>query len=402
MNRSPPATRRSASEMRLVTFTNLYPSADMPRHGIFVEERLRHLLASRDMQAHVIALRPEFPRLRLNGASIEKRIGVKVEYRAVPTVPMLSNWIDPWSWAAAAEKTVRDALKFAGDDAVLDAHFLYPDGVAATLLGERLGLPVVVSARGSDVNVKCRNPVMLRWVRWAAPRTSAMIAVSQALARRMKELGIEPPILEVIPNGVDLDRFRPLDKEQSRRRFGITGKTIVSVGHLVDDKGHHFAVKALTLLADTHLLIAGEGPRRAHLEQLAKKLGVAQRVHFVGLVPHIQMPALYSAADFLVLASASEGMPNVILESLACGTRVVATDVGGVSEVVRSRDAGVLITERSTEGVLAGITEAERAPVTVEATRDYAAQFGWDRIVGRQIALYRNVVSNFVHRCPCP
>lgn len=379
--------------MRLVTLTNLYPSRDMPRHGIFVEERLRHLLALEGMHAQVIALRPALPLPRPNGSAIEKRIGIKVEYRRVPSLPKLSNWIDPWLWAAAVEPAVRDAVEFAGDEVILDAHFLYPDGVAAVIVGERLGLPVVVSARGSDVNVKCANPVMRRWMRWAAPKTSAMIAVSDALARRMREVGLRPSVLEVIPNGVDLEKFKPCDREESRRRFGVSGRVIASVGHLLDDKGHHFAVEALASLPDAELLIAGEGPRRGHLEQLARKVGVEGRVRFAGLVPHEEMPRLYSAADVLVLASAREGMPNVVLESLACGTRVVATDVGGIGEVVRGADAGVLMVDRTTEALLGALRILESAAVPAEATRAYAARFGWENVVGRQVALYRGVLS---------
>lgn len=380
--------------MRLVTFTNLYPSLDMPRHGIFVEERLRHLLAAGGVQAQVIALRPALPLPRINGLVVEKRIGIKVEYRSVPSLPKLSNWIDPWLWAAAAAPAVRDAVEFAGDGVILDAHFLYPDGVAAVILGQRLGLPVVVSARGSDVNVKSANPVMRKWMRWAAPRTAAMIAVSEALAERMREVGIEPPMLEVIPNGVDLEKFRPRDRQESRRRFGVSGRVIASVGHLVDDKGHQFAVEALASLPDVELLIAGEGPRRGRLEQLAAKLGVGGRVHFAGLLPHDEMPWLYSAADVLVLASAREGMPNVVLESLACGTRVAATDVGGIGEVVRSAEAGTLMAGRSTAALLEALARLGSQPAAPEATRAYAAQFGWQNIVGRQVALYRTVLSN--------
>ena len=384
--------------MQLITFTNLYPSAGMPRHGIFVEERLRHLLAEEDIQAQVVALRPGPPWSRSNSETIERRIGVTVEYCPVPSVRGLSNWIDPWIWAAAAERAVTKAIGCAVGEVILDAHFLYPDGVAAVLLGERLGLPVVLSARGSDVNVKCDNPVMRRWVRWAAARSSALITVSKALSRRLGELGIHAPMLEVVPNGVDLEKFRPLEKQASRRRFGVDGKIIASVGHLVDEKGHQFAIEALRSLPNTTLLVVGEGPRKLHLQQLAARLGVSDRVCFVGLLPHGDMPHLYSAADVLVLPSAREGMPNVILESLACGTRVVATAVGGIGEVMRSAAAGVLISERSAEALVDGLTQLGARPDSVCSVREYATQFSWKNVVGKQRELYRRVLDNFAHR----
>ncbi|MEX2123360.1 MAG: glycosyltransferase [Woeseia sp.] len=385
-----------------MTFTNLFPGGDMPRHGIFVEERLRHLVATGELEARVIALRPARPgfadaRHKSKEKRTEVRNGITVDYQTVPTLRMVSNWIDPWTWAAAAEPAVRNALRQSATPSILDAHFLYPDGVAAVILGRRLGLPVVLSARGSDVNVKCLNPVMKRWVQWAAARSAAIITVSQALATRIAELEIEPPILEVIPNGVDLEKFRPRDKEQSRGRFGVAGRLIASVGHLVPDKGHQFAVEALAQLPETNLLIVGEGPQKSYLQSQARKLGVSERVHFPGLLPHADMPYLYSAADALVLASAREGMPNVVLESLACGTRVVATDVGGIREIVRSDEAGALITDRSAKGLLEGLARVEATPMPAQATREYAVQFGWQNIIGNQISLYQTVLANFVN-----
>ena len=387
--------------MRLITFTNLYPSQDMPRHGIFVEERLRHLVATGGIDARVVALRPAQPvfgraQRRSEKRTMEVRAGITVDYQRVPTLPWVSNWVDPWTWAAAAEPVLREIIRQSDAPAILDAHFLYPDGVAAAILGRRLGAPVVLSARGSDVNVKCLNPIMKRWVRWAAARCAAIITVSEALASKLQELGIDPPILEVIPNGVDLEKFRPHDKKQSRARFGIKGKLIASVGHLVPNKGHEFAVEALVQLPDTSLLIAGDGPQKAFLQSHAKRLGVDERVHFSGVLPHGEMPYLYSAADVLVLMSGNEGMPNVVLESLACGTRVIATDVGGIREIVRSREAGALIADRSADGLLKGLAGVNATATTTEATRQYARQFCWQNIVGKQIALYRTALANFI------
>ena len=388
--------------MRLITFTNLFPSRDMPRHGIFVEERLRHLVATGELEARVMALRPALPRFGgvQHGAteqSREVRDGIVVDYQYVPTLPLVSNWIDPWLWAASAESALKGAVQQAAEATILDAHFLYPDCVAAVILGRRLGLPVVMSARGSDVNVKCLNPIMKRCVQWAATRSAAVITVSQALATRLVELDVRPPILEVIPNGVDLDRFRPHDKDESRRRVGVSGRTIVSVGHLVPEKGHHFAIEALVQLPDTNLLIVGEGPRKTSLKSHAEKLGVSERVHFPGLLRHADMSYLYSAADTLVLASSREGMPNVVLESLACGTRVVATDVGGIREIIKSDVAGVLITDRSAKGLLEGLAKIEALAVNTQRTRHYAEQFDWRNILGRQISLYQTVSSNFIN-----
>ena len=385
--------------MRLVTFTNLYPSEDSPRHGIFVHERLRHLVKYDDIDARVIALRPRIVGqvLRRTATSSYKNVDPRIEviFQRVPNVPKLSNWIDPWTWANAAQRAVEAAIAGCEGQAVLDAHFLYPDGVAATILGRRLGVPVVMTARGSDVNVKCENLVALRWIRWAAARGAALITVSKALATKLEGFGVKSPNLEVIPNGVDLEAFRPVDSTSCRKRLGINGKVLVSVGHLIADKGHMIVIRALAKLPDTSLLVVGEGPEEEALRSAAKDSGVDGRVHFLGLVPHKEMRDIYSAADALVLMSAREGMPNVVLESLACGTRVVANDVGGVAEVVRDTVAGVVVKERSIAALVEGLTLLEKTPATSAATREYALQFDWDQLLRRQAELYRSVLDQY-------
>lgn len=319
--------------------------------------------------------------------------GIPVHYVNVPTLPAVTNWIDPWLWASAAEGVVKAHVAHSTEDTILDAHFLYPDGVAAALIGARLGIPTVVTARGSDVNVKGENPVMRRWMKWAGSHCAAIITVSQALADRLAQHGIEAPIVEVLQNGVDLRKFRPLDRAACRARYGARGRVLVSVGHLLADKGHHIAIEALAGMADTMLLIVGNGPQRAELTRLADKYGVASRVKFLGLVDHKDMPEVYNAADVLTLPSVREGMPNVILESLACGTPVVATNVGGIGEVITSPAAGELMTERSAAALREAVEALTARRVTLAETRAFAEQFGWGRIVDRQLELYRTVVA---------
>jgi glycosyltransferase involved in cell wall biosynthesis len=306
---------------------------------------------------------------------------------------LLTNWLDPWLWARAAESGVKQILGSRASEIILDAHFLYPDGAAAVILGRCLGLPVVITARGSDVNVKAQNAVMRRWIRWSARNCSAIVTVSQALADSLGELGIVATVLEVLPNGVDLDKFRPQDRDACRAEFGLSGKVVVSVGHLVPEKGHQIAIEAIVTLPDVELLIVGEGPERASLERQAHKLGVERRVRFLGLVPHRDMAKIYNLADALVLPSLREGMPNVILESIACGTRVVATDVGGIGEVIVSPVAGRLMRERTAAALSEALAAVLSEEVPVARIRAFAERFGWSAVIDRQLALYRRVLD---------
>ena len=385
--------------MRLLTYTNLYPSVDLPRHGIFVEERLRHLVATGRIDAKVCALRPRNtmnPGMYLGNVrhpDTEARHGLRVSYVPVPTLPLITNWIDPILWARASRKAVTDVIGSSWSDIIIDAHFLYPDAVAAVILGRQLGLPVVMTARGSDVNVKCENLVTRRWVCWAARRCKAIITVSQALANRLSTFGIPAATINVLPNGVDLEKFRPRSSQQLRSDMAVEGIVLLSVGHLVKGKGHHVAIEALANLSEATLFIVGEGPEEQSLRKLAQSLGVASRVCFLGYVPHDQMADKYSAADFTILASANEGMPNVMLESLACGTRVIATDVGGVGEVITTQVAGAIMESRGASAVIESIRVLTEVRHKRNETRDFAAQFGWNGTVERQLSLYEHLLS---------
>ncbi len=373
--------------MKLLTVTNLYPDNENPRHGVFVEERLKHILEDQSVAAEVLALRPGGG----NGIRSEVRNGVRVHYLPVPTLPLVTNWIDPFLWQHRAKPVAAEILRRFGSSLIIDAHFLYPDGAAAVILGQRLGVPVVLTARGSDVNVKCGNLIIRQWVRWACGRSAAVITVSEALKKGLVDIGIERQKITVLRNGVDLDKFTPkaggLEPDVKDGRLAM-----LSVGHLLEDKGHHFAIEALADIKEADLTIVGEGPYEASLRKLAKSTGVADRVTFRGNVPHNDMAAMYQSADVTLLVSAREGMPNVVLESIACGTRVVASDVGGIREVVTTPKAGLLVTTRSTGELVKAVRTLQSLACTREETRAYAVEnLGWARVVGSQRELYQKV-----------
>lgn len=386
--------------MHLLTIGNLYPDPAEPRRGIFVRERLKHLLAGGEARATVFALRPVYGKLpwsRSDAEPLPPDVDGATVYRVpVPTLPKITNWIDPWLWARALEPAVRRVCDVERRDLIVDGHFLFPDAAAAVLLARRLRLPVVVSARGSDVNVKARDPVIRRWIRWTGRRADRVIAVSAALGDALEGLGVERGSIDVLRNGVDLDRFAPRDRDESRRAFGLAGGTIVlSAGHLVENKGHHLAIEAIAGLPEARLLIAGDGPELGRLEALARSLGVADRVSFLGLVPNESMPELYSAADALVLMSRNEGMPNVVLEALACGCRVLSTRAGGVEEILQTGTAGSVLPERTSAALLEALEAlAPDGDSTRQTVRDHAARFGWAEIVDRQLGVYRECLQS--------
>ena len=228
----------------------------------------------------------------------------------------------------------------------------------------------------------------------AAEDCAAIITVSSALKDAIVSLGVTASKITVLRNGVDLDLFYPEDRAQARARLGVTRYALASVGNLIPEKGHHLAIEALRDLPDAELLIAGGGPEEARLKMLASSLGVADRVKFLGVLRQAELRSLYSAADVLVLASAREGWPNVLLEAMACGTPVAASAVGGVAEIVGASEAGVLLDERSTGGIVRGITHLREALPSRSATRAYAEQFGWQPTTDGQLDLFHLVLRD--------
>jgi glycosyltransferase involved in cell wall biosynthesis len=276
---------------------------------------------------------------------------------------------------------------------LIDAHFFFPDGVAAVRLARDLGLPVCVTARGSDLNLFLDLPGCRPQIEWAANEANALIAVCDALQRPLLHMGIEPSKITTLRNGVDLELFRPLDRDDARRRWSIEGRTIISVGWLIERKGNHLIIEAMKSLPDTILLIAGEGPERRHLERQIRETRLTGRVRLLGEVPHEALPSLYNAADALVLASSREGWANVLLEAMACGTPVVATSIWGTPEVVAAPDAGVLISERSSGAIVDGVRKLFASRRDRRATRRYAEQFSWDMTTNGQLELFRKVTG---------
>jgi teichuronic acid biosynthesis glycosyltransferase TuaC len=382
--------------LRVLTFTTLYPNAGKPNHGVFVENRLRQTLARHDFQAKVLAPVPYFPFTSeffgdyarfARVPALEERHGLTVYHPRYLVIPKIGMSLAPRLLHLAA----RAACRRLGFDKtsidVIDAHYFYPDGVAAALLARDLGVPFVVTARGTDLNVLPDFPSARRQIMWAAGQAAAIITVSSALRQRFLSLGGDAQKSAVLRNGVDLDVFRPLEREAARRKRGLSGHVILSVGNLVALKGHELTIDALVKLSDSTLVIAGGGPLRDTLQARANALGVGDRVHLLGEVAHSQLAELYSAADVFVLMSEREGWANVLLEAMACGTPALATNVGGNGEIVASPAAGMLLRERSTEALVDAARLLMQQPSDRTATRRYAEGFGWGAVASANYAL---------------
>jgi glycosyltransferase involved in cell wall biosynthesis len=223
--------------------------------------------------------------------------------------------------------------------------------------------------------------------------TDAIITVCEALKEALVELGVPEDKITSLRNGVDLNLFRPNDRQAWRARLGISGTTLVSVGHLIKRKGHDLVIRAVAELNSVHLLIVGEGKENSSLKSLVRRLGITDRVTFLGVLPQEKLRGIYNAADALVLTSSREGWPNVLLEAMACGTPVIASPVWGTPEVVTAPEAGVLMPERTPAGLVQAFHALFDNYPSREATRRYAEQFSWHETTQRNIALLRKILA---------
>ncbi len=389
--------------IRLLTFSTLFPHAARPNHGIFVENRLRHLLAGGKATSTVLAPVPWFPSrserfgdwaLNARAPASETRHGIEIRHPRYPVIPRIGMSVAPWLLYRAMVPEVAGLLAEGHRFDAIDAHYIYPDGVAACWLGRRFGLPVVMTARGTDVNLIPRYRVPRRLIQGAIRDASALIAVSAALKRVLVDLGAPDEKVTVLRNGVETDLFRPpADRKAVRARLGLKGPTLVSVGGLIERKGHHRTIEAMCQLAGFELLIAGEGPERQRLSALIETLGLGDRVRLLGPWPHKELPMLYGAADASVLASSREGWANVLLESMACGTPVVAANIWGNPEVVCAPAAGVIYEPNTPGGIVAGVLRLFSNLPYRSATRAYAEPFSWDDTTAGQLALFQRIIA---------
>ena len=388
--------------MRTVTFTTLYPNESQPRHGIFVEQRLRHLLSTGAVESQVVAPVPWFPftSRRFGKYSVfarvppyEERHGIRIWHPRFPLIPKMGETMTPLLIALGARAALERMRDDGFDFDLIDAHYLYPDGVAAALLARHFGRPVVSSVLGDDVITHPEFRLPRRMIVWAVRRSAGVTCVCQALKERLVAVGAPADKVAVILHGVDFELFQPVNREEVRRRLGLSGTVLVSVGHATPRKGHHLAIQALASLPEVTLLIAGDGWYEETLRKLAAEVGVQDRVRFLGHVAQEDLKDLYGAADALVLASSREGLANVLLEAMACGTPVIATAVWGTPEAVTAPEAGVLMRDRSAEALVEAARELFTHYPDHESTRRHASQFRWERTNAEHLALLSQAVQ---------
>lgn len=372
--------------MHVLIVTKIFPSSAEPASSPFNRQQFGAL--ARLCEVELLATIPWFPGAgafgrwsaagRLVDVPAEEAIDdLCVKHPRVAFIPKLGHAVAGPLYAASL---TREALRYRGRVDVVLGAWAYPDGFAAVTLAELLGVPAVVKLHGSDMNVVADWPGPRRQLRWALPRAERVVAVSQALVDKARNLGVREDRIRLVPNGVDRQRFQPQDRLAARAELGLAPDVpvVLYVGHVTEPKGAFDLLRAVgagdELLQGAQLVFVGDGAGLAAGEALARELGVNAR--FVGAQPHERVPRWLTSADVLALPSWNEGMPNVVLEALASGRRVVATRVGGIPEVV-TPELGTLVEPRDVTSLSIALSEALRTPYEPEAIARALSRPDW-------------------------
>ncbi len=396
--------------LRILAFTTLLPNPAEPGKGTFVVARLDAAARASGAEVEAISPIPYYPPIpgpdrwrRFRRVPREGQAArISVRYPRVLVTPKLGTSLYATFMAAGARSEVlrtRSRFPFS----VLDAHYLYPDGAAAAILARSLRVPLVLSARGSDLHSLRRKPLLRPWLRFAIRRATRLIVVSKSLLSDVEALGIDPAIAAVIPNGVDAARFKPLDRARARERLSIPAgdRIVLAVGrlHPVKDLPLLFAAfhRALRDLGGkgAALYVVGSGAEEPKLRGLAERDGLADRIRLVGERPQDELPEWYSAADVFCLSSVREGCPNALLEALACGTPAVSTDVGDVRDVIVSPAIGLVVSGRDPEALGSAIRQALSRDFDREAVALAVRGRSWEAVGEAVASEWRRAASEF-------
>ena len=382
---------------RLVVFSTLFPHPGQPNAGVFIRERMFRV--AKVLPLTVVAPVPWFPlqslirlwRPHFRPAAPRREVqdGIEVWHPRFFSIPGLFKPLDGFFMALGSLPTLLRLQKHFHFN-LIDAHFAYPDGYAATLLGRWLNTPVTITLRGTELR-HANDPALCRRLVTALTRAAQVFSVSDSLKRHAVSLGIPADKILVVGNGVDTGKFFPMDKHEARSKLHIPldAPVLISVGGLVKRKGFHRVIDCLPALRQRfpgiHYLIVGgpspEGDMRAELEAQVAGLGLAGQVKFLGAMPSEELRLPLSAADVFVLSTHNEGWANVFLEAMACGLPVITTDVGGNREVVCRDDLGAIIPFGAQAALTVAMENALARDWDRPAIIRYAEENGWARRV---------------------
>lgn len=343
--------------MKVLLITNLFPNCQEQNRGIFVKQQASELSKLCDLK--VIAPVPWFP--------FKFKVFPKWSINAfIPYYETLDNipvyhprwFITPkifgscygfFLYLSIIRLLIKVKMTFPFD--IIYAQWMYPDGFAAVLLGKFFKKPVILHGLGCDINLYSKFYLRKLMIKWSIKNSKKTIVVSEALKDKLVCIGVESRKVIVAPNGVNTDLFKPLSKDTCREKVNLSpdSSVILFIGSLEEVKGVDYLIRGFSEFYRTKinknilLVIIGQGSLRRGIQKLVKELGIGDKVILAGEVKHEDIPVWLNASDLFCLPSIREGMPNVVLEAMACRKYIVATNVGGIPELFKNKEVGALV-----------------------------------------------------------
>jgi len=392
---------------KLLVLTDRYPPANETLYGgIFIKE-LVSKLTSYFSRIDVIVTFPVtflkdslYTSLYYNNYSYSN---VNVRYIKIPTIPLLSKVFKFMNFIELATRFVHKIVAKDKEVEIINAHFIWPSGYIAIKVKEVKEIPVIITAHGYDVyEIPFRNKEMFKVTSKILANSDLIVTVSRKNKDILtSKLNVNPDKVVVIPNGYDPRKFKPLPRVVARKilNLPLEKRILLNVANLVPVKGHIYLLRAYKRVInsrnDVHLIIVGRGPLRRKLERYAKALGIRNHVHFVGPRPHSEIPLWMNAADLFILSSLREGNPTVVVEALGCGLPVIASDVGGIPEILTSHELGYLCPPKDEECLAQRILEGLSKGWDREIILSYARKYRWELLAAEYMEVFRRVITKY-------
>lgn len=394
----------------IVVFTTLFPNTAQPGAGIFIRERMFRV--AKELPLMVIAPIPWFPfqglirifRPHFRPAPPYREIqnGIEVLHPRFFSIPGLFKSLDGIFLALSTFFLMR-RLHQKHNFNIIDSHFAYPDGYAASLLGKWLNIPITITLRGTEARLAKQTAFRERMVK-ALHDAAYIFSVSDSLRQVALSLNTAEAKTQVVGNGIDTTKFYPLDKLDVRAKLGIptNAPVLVSVGGLVERKGFHRVIACLPKLLQEfptllYLIVGGpspEGDMSAQLRSQVTQLGLDAHVIFTGPLKPDDLKEPLSAADVFVLSTQNEGWANVFLEAMACGLPVVTTAVGGNAEVVCRTELGTIVPFDDASALEISLAHALKHPWDRHKIIAYAQENSWDTRVTMLVKAFKNIANH--------
>lgn len=394
-------------QAKILVYSSLFPSNKRPNAGVFIRERMFRV--GQQLPLTVISPVPWFPlqgiirywkpHFRPQPDKHEFQQGVQVYFPRFLSIP---GFFKSWDGFFMALGSLPTLIKLKNEFNIIDAHFAYPDGYAATLLGKWLKLPVTITLRGTELPLSKMQRRKVRMIK-AINNATRVFSVANSLKQLVVGLGAKENKIRVVGNGVDITRFFPLDRLKERQALKIPeqAKVLISVGGLVERKGFHRVIETLPELVKqypdlVYLIVGGGSPEGDIKEQLlnqVKALKLVENVRFLGALSPDELNKPLSCADIFVLATANEGWANVFLEAMACGLPVITTDVGGNREVVNAEQLGSIVPFADKHALGNAIQQGLERSWDRQVIIRYAEENAWDTRVEILVDEFQQLVE---------